>query len=221
MFELPLFPLNLVLFPMQSLALHVFEERYKLMIQHCIDTDSPFGVVLLEQGAAEEGRSRVEAKPRNIGCTAHISQVQKLADGRMNIIVVGRERFKVLEFKHDKPYFEGLVEHFPLSPTAQPIPATTIDGLNRCVTRYLQVLQKAGRVQPGKRKLPGDPLTLASLAAVLLHDVAVSQRQSLLEAEDLGVLFEDLRSLYRREIVLLDAMLSEPQDDQIAPFSPN
>ncbi len=73
----------------------------------------------------------------------------------------------------------------------------------------------------GKRKLPGDPLTLASLAAVLLHDVAVSQRQSLLEAEDLGVLFEDLRSLYRREIVLLDAMLSEPQDDQIAPFSPN
>lgn len=221
MFELPLFPLNLVLFPMQSIALHVFEDRYKLMIQHCIDTDSPFGVVLLEQGAAEEGRSRVEAKPRTIGCTAHISQVQKLPDGRMNIIIVGRERFRIVEFMHDKPFLEGLVETIPLSPASQPVPAATIDGLNRCVTRYLQVLQKAGRVQPGKRKLPSDPLTLASLAAVLLHDISVSQRQSLLEADHLGVLFEDLRSLYRREIVLLDAMLSEPQDDQIAPFSPN
>lgn len=81
MFDLPLFPLQLVLFPLQSLALHIFEERYKEMINHCIATDSPFGIVLLEQGAAEEGRSRVEAKLTVVGTTAAITQVQHLPEG--------------------------------------------------------------------------------------------------------------------------------------------
>lgn len=220
MYDLPLFPLNLVLFPMQSIALHIFEERYKQMIRACIEADAPFGVVLLEQGAAEEGRSRVEAKPRLVGCTAYISQVQQLPEGRMNIIVVGRERFKIHGFKHDLPYLVGEVEPLPIS-TGMALPQASIDGLNRCVTRYLKVLEQAGRIQSGARRLPSDPVTLGSLAAVLLHDISASQRQTLLEAEDLQHLFDDLRTLYRREIVLLEAMLTEPDGDELAPFSPN
>lgn len=221
MYELPLFPLNLVLFPMQSLALHIFEERYKTMIQHCIDTDSPFGVVLLEQGAAEEGRSRVEAKPRLIGCTAHISQVQQLGDGRMNIIVVGRERFKIHEFLLDKPYLAGNVENLPQRGLDGAASEPLITSLKRSMTRYLKVLEEAGRIQPGTRKMPSDPQTLGSLAAVMLHDISLLQRQALLEAETLHGMFSELQTLYRREIVLLEAMLTEPGDDQIAPFSAN
>jgi hypothetical protein len=55
----------------------------------------------------------------------------------------------------------------------------------------------------------------------MLHDISAKQRQSLLEADDLAAMFDDLRALYRREIVLLEAMLTEPQDDHLAPFSPN
>jgi Lon protease-like protein len=221
MIELPLFPLNLVLFPMQSLALHIFEDRYKEMIRHCIDTDSPFGIVMLERGAAEEGRSRAEPLPSLVGCTAHISQVQELPDGRMNIVVVGRERFKIHAFDTAKAYLRGTVEYIPVAQAGEMPSAEAVNGLKRCIQGYLQVLEKGGRIQPGARKLPRDPMTLGSLAAVMLHDISVNQRQSLLEAADLATMFDDLRALYRREIVLLEAMLTEPQDDQLAPFSPN
>lgn len=221
MFDLPLFPLNLVLFPLQSLALHIFEERYKIMINHCIATGSPFGVVLLEQGTAEEGRSRVEAKPTLVGTTAAITQVQPLPEGRMNIIVVGRERFRVNAFKYDQPYLVGSVEVAPMLAPGQHVRQDSIDGLHRCISRYLKVLENAGRIQPGARSLPNDPLTLSSLAAVMLHDINLAQRQALLEADDLQAMIDDLRSLYRREIVLLEAMLDEPPDDHVGLFSPN
>ncbi|MBW7879285.1 MAG: LON peptidase substrate-binding domain-containing protein [Anaerolineae bacterium] len=221
MFDLPLFPLQLVLFPLQSLALHIFEERYKEMINHCIATDSPFGIVLLEQGAAEEGRSRVEAKLTVVGTTAAITQVQHLPEGRMNIIVVGRERFRVSEFKYGQPYLVGSVEAAPMLHPGQYVRQESIDGLQQGITRYLKVLEGAGRIQPGARRLPNDPLTLSSLAAGILHDINVTQRQALLEADNLQVMIDDLRSLYRREIVLLEAMLAEPQDDHLGPFSPN
>ena len=221
MIELPLFPLNLVLFPMQSLALHIFEERYKEMIRHCIDTDTAFGIVLLERGLAEEGRSRAEPLPSLVGCTAHISQVQDLPDGRMNIVVAGRERFRIHAFDGAKAYLRGTVEYIPIAQAGATPSDEAVLGLRRCVHAYLQVLEKAGRIQPGARKLPRDPVTLGSLAAVMLHDISATQRQSLLEAEDLAWMFDALRVLYRREIVLLEAMLTEPQDDQLAPFSPN
>lgn len=219
--ELPLFPLNLVLFPMQSLALHIFEDRYKEMIRHCIDTDSTFGIVMLERGMAEEGRSRAEPLPSMIGCTAHISQVQELPDGRMNIVVVGRERFKIHAFDTAKAYLRGTVEYLPIAQAGEMPSDDAITGLKRCIQGYLQVLEKGGRIQPGARKLPRDPVILASLAAVMLHDISINQRQALLEATDLATMFDDLRAMYRREIVLLEAMLTEPQDDQLAPFSPN
>ena len=219
--EIPLFPLNLVLFPMQSLALHIFEERYKEMIRLCIETDSPFGIVLLERGQAEEGLSRVEPLPSMVGCTAQISQVQELPDGRMNIVVVGRERFRVQSFDDAKAYLRGIVEYIPIAEAGTVPSDAAVTGLKRCVHGYLQVLEKGGRIQPGARKLPRDPVTLSSLAAVMLHDISAKQRQSLLEAADLATMFDDLRALYRREIVLLEAMLTEPQDDHLAPFSPN
>lgn len=221
MLELPLFPLNLVLFPMQSLALHIFEDRYKEMIRFCIDTDSPFGIVLLERGLAEEGRSRADALPSLIGCTAHITQVQDLPDGRMNVVVVGRERFKVHTFDTEKAYLRGTVEYIPIAQAGQMPDEDGVNGLKRCMQGYLQVLEKNGRIQAGARKLPHDLVTLGSLAAVMLHDISAAQRQTLLQAADLAAMFVELRALYRREIVLLEAMLTEPQDDHLSSFSPN
>ena len=86
MFELPLFPLNTVLFPGMPLPLHIFEDRYKQMINNCLEEKEPFGVVLIRNGKEALGPL---AQPHSIGCTARIVEVQKLSDGRMNITSVG------------------------------------------------------------------------------------------------------------------------------------
>lgn len=100
--KIPLFPLGVVLFPGMPLPLHIFEERYKLMIGECIESDSVFGVVYY----TGENFYR-------IGCTAIITQVLKtFEDGRMNILTEGRERFTIHQITNDKPYLEGEVEIF-------------------------------------------------------------------------------------------------------------
>ena len=70
MFELPLFPLNIVLFPGMPLSLHIFEDRYKLLIGKCLQERQPFGVVLIKKGIEALGPL---AEPHHIGCTAFVS----------------------------------------------------------------------------------------------------------------------------------------------------
>ena len=111
MYEIPLFPLNVVLFPGMPLPLHIFEERYKAMVADCIRDNRPFGVVMIEEGSAEYG---APARPVAIGCTAEIAQVQPLDEGRMFIITVGRERFRIVRLDYDKPYLVGTVAPAPL-----------------------------------------------------------------------------------------------------------
>ena len=106
MFELPLFPLNTVLFPGMPINLHIFEPRYKLMIEQCIQNDEPFGVVLIHKGTEASGPL---AEPHPIGCTAQITQVERLDDGRMNILAVGGERFQIRSLNLFEPYLVGTV----------------------------------------------------------------------------------------------------------------
>ena len=89
--DLPLFPLNCVLFPNELLPLHIFEERYKAMINNCLDGVPEFGVVLIKSGSEVGG----QADPHLVGTVARIRQTQGLDDGRMMIVVVGKQRFHV------------------------------------------------------------------------------------------------------------------------------
>ena len=99
---LPLFPLNVVLFPRVNLALHIFEDRYKEMIGECLANQSQFGVVLAREEALE-----------NIGCTASITEVvRKYDDGRMDIVVRGERRFEILFLDRAKAYLRGAAQFF-------------------------------------------------------------------------------------------------------------
>ncbi len=89
--SIPLFPLNTVLFPGQVLPLHIFEERYRRMIGQCIEKSWPFGVTLIQEGEEVGGL----AKPFKVGTTARVTQVERLDDGRLNIISVGEMRFRI------------------------------------------------------------------------------------------------------------------------------
>lgn len=98
---IPLFPLNVVLFPGEQLPLHIFEPRYRRMVRECLDAKSPFGMLL----AVPDGVVRV-------GCTAEILEVVKrYHDGRMDIITVGRAPFRIVELFTGDPLLEGRVDY--------------------------------------------------------------------------------------------------------------
>jgi ATP-dependent Lon protease len=104
--RMPLFPLGVVLFPGRQLPLHIFEERYKLMIGRCVQQQTPFGIVL----AGEDGIA-------TIGCTASVLQIVKTyEDGRMDIVTAGESAYRIRELHNDEPYLEGDVEILPDDP---------------------------------------------------------------------------------------------------------
>lgn len=103
--ELPLFPLNTVLFPGGHLPLHVFEDRYKQLIADCIAGKRPFGVCLIREGN-EVG---VAAEPFEFGTTAHIRSVEELDEGRLNIVCTGGQRFRLAEILQRSPYLTAEV----------------------------------------------------------------------------------------------------------------
>src|SRR5215467_855004 len=107
--EIPLFPLpSLVLFPGIGVPLHIFEERYKLMINGCIDQAEAFGLVLLRSGATEETEETIH----RVGVTARIIDVERLEDGRMNIMCEGEERFRISRFTQETPFWKANVQFF-------------------------------------------------------------------------------------------------------------
>jgi ATP-dependent Lon protease len=99
--RIPLFPLNVVLFPGEHLPLHIFEPRYRRMVRECLEAKSPFGMLLaLPDGLA------------HVGCTAEIMEVSKrYEDGRMDILTLGRDTFRIVDLFTEDPLFEGTVDY--------------------------------------------------------------------------------------------------------------
>jgi Lon protease-like protein len=99
---LPLFPLNVVLFPRTPLPLHIFEDRYKEMIDDVLREESEFGVVL----AGEKGIC-------SSGCTAIVEKVlERYPDGRLDLLSIGRRRFEIRSLDDEKSYLRGTVDFF-------------------------------------------------------------------------------------------------------------
>jgi Lon protease-like protein len=100
---LPLFPLDLVLFPGGPLPLHIFEPRYREMISECLERKKPFGVVRAkEEGIAETGRT-----------AEIISALKKYDDGRLDIVTQGRERFEVVQINQERAFLQAEVLYLP------------------------------------------------------------------------------------------------------------
>lgn len=99
----PLFPLSLVVLPTEVVPLHIFEERYKTMVDECLEQQSEFGIVWL----ADDGL-------HDVGCACRIERVvERLDDGRINLLVKGTSPFRVLERQAHLPYPAGIVEFMP------------------------------------------------------------------------------------------------------------
>jgi Lon protease-like protein len=105
-FQLPIFELPAVILPGELMPLHIFEERYKRMIGHCVDAEEPFGIVFRDE----------DGSARRVGCTARVTEVtETFEDGRMNVIVTGEDPFRVLDRYEAEEYPSGEVEPIDLS----------------------------------------------------------------------------------------------------------
>ena len=128
--SLPLFPLEVVLYPDEVLPLHIFEDRFKEMIDRCMENDTPFGVVL-----------QVEGKLKEVGCTARVSKVTEVfEDGSRNIIVTGLERFRIKQVHHHHAWLSADFE--PVLDLRAAADSTMVD---RLIAQHIKLLELAGR----------------------------------------------------------------------------
>jgi ATP-dependent Lon protease len=99
--RISLFPLNVVLFPGEILPLHIFEPRYRRMVRECLETKSTFGVLL-----------SIQSRVAHVGCSAEILEVNKqYQDGRMDIVTVGRDPYRLVDLSTEDPLLQGTVDY--------------------------------------------------------------------------------------------------------------
>lgn len=216
--ELPLFPLNSVLFPGAPLRLHIFEERYKQMMSVCIEEKLPFGVVLIADG--EEALGPV-AQPHVVGCTAHITQIQRLPMERMNLMAIGRERFRIRHLHSDRAYLRAEVEYIPV---VDDNPEWTQSGsvrVRELFRRYMRSMEAAGQPPLTDTILPVPPLQLLHFVAYWMQ-IDLPSKQEMLECETTSALLPRLVKTLHRESKLLDILLSQVEiSNGDTPFSVN
>lgn len=214
---IPLFPLNIVLFPGMMLPLHIFENRYKTMIKECLAGDQIFGVVLAKTQQAQApnvaGLYIDDLYP--IGTTARITAVEHLQDDRMNLITIGQERFIVKGIVSSKDDFLiGEVDPFPIAEDEDPI---LIGGMMRklrpMVQEYIDHLSSASGEDLSNAVLPNDPKTLAYLAGTAVQG-PLADKQELLSAKSVGALIARTVNILERENKILAYMLKAYQAHQ-------
>lgn len=202
--ELPLFPLNTVLFPGQVLPLHIFEDRYRLMIRRCLAEDTPFGVVLIKQGE-EVGET---AAPHTVGTIARIVESSHLPNGTMNIVVVGTDRFFIRRLFHDQPYLRGEVETLPMVEAAEPLAAAELAArVRERVARYIRLIAEAAGLQIQVEQMPDTPQQIGYLAAVTMQ-IDNREKQMLLGASTVTKILSHEIVLLNRENALLNWMIA-------------
>jgi Lon protease-like protein len=177
---IPLFPLDVVLFPGTPLPLHIFETRYKEMIAECLAKNLTFGVVrAIEQGLAE------------VGCTAEIvTVVREYPDGRLDLVTEGRKRFEVLGVNEERAFLRGEVRMIDDEPGVPPQ-----EDAERAIELYSELLAMAGAQQDLGAVDPS--LMSFYLAASLPLDLDFKQKLLSLrsEAERLPLLITYLETL--------------------------
>lgn len=191
---LPLFPLNTVIFPSMVLPLHIFEERYKVMINNCLAQDKPFGLVLIYSGD-EVGEPAI---PHTVGTVARIANWEWLPDGRMNILTAGERRFRIVEYaKSDLPYLVGSIEYWDDEPAESPNISKLVDDISHNFMNYLTLIMALS-----DQALPVSQLQLPPDLSMLSYHIASNLQIDVEEKQDL---LEEPSAIARlkRELILL------------------
>lgn len=161
--EIGLFPLGIVLLPSELVPLHIFEPRYRELIGDCLEHDTEFGLVLADDDGLHEIGTRA----------AVVEVVDRLPDGRLNVVVEGRDRFRLVELTEGRSFQTGTVEelvdgHDPAAP----------DEVERALSLYARLLELTGV------EAESPPADAEELSFVLAgrFELAAGLKQELLQA---------------------------------------
>jgi Lon protease-like protein len=221
--QLPVFPLNTVMFPGLTVPLHVFEDRYRALVHHLLtisDTSMRlFGIVAIREGY-EVGRHGVQSLHR-VGCVVQLTSAEPYDDGRFDIEVVGRQRMRLEGIDTSGSYLVGdvttMAERTPKGSDTSREAARTLGTFEEYRRRLSEM--RGGDVLDGP--MPRDPEYLSySLAATCLQTLA--ERQALLEAEHSLERLVMLRFALREEMRAMRAIPSLPATEVArTSWSPN
>ncbi len=220
--ELPLFPLNVVLFPGMRLPLHIFEPRYRLMMKRCLENDRTFGVALIIEGV--EGQP--DTVPTEVGCSAEILESLPFEDGRMYLQTIGRRRFRILSMREEDDYLVGTVEWIDDELDVAEA-AILAQRVQRSMRHYLSSLARnanISNVDIDDLEMPDDPYTLSMMAAALVTlTLPNEEKQALLELTSTTARLNlELDLLQRSEVIqqafarqLARGLQEPPQDESL------
>ncbi|MBM3933901.1 MAG: peptidase S16 [SAR202 cluster bacterium] len=194
---LPLFPLNLVLFPGASTPLHVFEERYRLMMQRCLTDDRRFGVVLIKAGK-EVGEP---AEPFDVGTLSRVAEYQRLEDGRIIMRVTGERRFRIERLTRLRPYIEAEVEMLEEG-AGSPLGPEEIAAVRDVAVRHQRLVLGMRGGWVSDVKLPVDAVELSYHLCALVQS-AMQERQRLLEEDSPAGRIQKAVAVLNHEIEVL------------------
>ena len=211
---LPLFPLSTVLFPGMRLPLHIFEERYRLLMAQLQEQPEPrrFGVVAIRTGR-EVGADGITAL-YDVGCVATVREIAPHADGRFDVAAVGTERFRLLRVDDGLPYFRGEVELLENEPAADKDEALAfaVNRVQAGFRGYLNALADRGGSVISVADLPDEAVLLSYVVGAAMI-IDLPERQSLLAAPTALDRLRLERSLLVRETAMLRATTSRPAPD--------
>jgi uncharacterized protein len=224
--KLPIFPLNMVLFPGAPIQLHIFEERYRQMIGRCLEQNSPFGVALIRAGSevspddpwvrrqleladvtselelgALKRELGGETVPHSVGTTAQISvgESVRLSDGRYYLVASGQRRFRIQYFVQRQPYLIASVAYLPEESSA--VVAEPAKQLRQLYRRYWAAISAATGEEAPDETLPEQVVDLTYWMANRLQ-VGNPQKQRWLEA-DITTRLREISAAIRAELALL------------------
>lgn len=199
---LSIFPLpEVVLFPGMDLPLHIFEDRYKEMISNCLNSDKQLGIVYLKDNQCAD-----------VGTKAEIIDVEKLEDGKMNILAEGKNRFKILDFVKEEPYHQALIESYDdLNLNIDDKVKVTINKIRELSVKALALYDSISNEELSKKlKLPEEPNELLFLVAANLT-CSYDEKQEILEIRSSKERSKKILKLLKEEIKRLEILLENKQ----------
>ncbi len=207
--ELPLFPLNLVLFPGTVSPLHIFEMRYRQMIVDCQRDEKPFGIVL-----ARPESEHLNEKPYSVGTMVEIRNLDRLEDGRYTLMAVGTKRFRIVSERRDKPYLSGLVELYEddVEPEREWLPV--VQEARDLFGEYLSMLLEASEDKDVEAHLPDEAEDLSYFIAYFL-DIQEERKQQFLELTSTRQRLQEEVAILRREVPFMRQILSKSLSEDL------
>lgn len=193
---LPMFPLSTVLLPGTVLPLHVFEPRYRALMDEVMAGDRRFGVVLIERGHEVGG----DDERAGTGTVASIVDTEHLPDGRWVVVAVGAERIRVVRWLPDDPYPRAEVEPWP--DDVDEVPDGALDEVDRRLRRVHALARELGAEPPESFELADDPLA-ASYQATGLAGLGPLDAHRLLACPGPGSRLAQLRDLLAEQEEIL------------------